>query len=219
MATVVSQPQGDIRFAGDGLRRLREKRGLKQSEVAERFGVSEGQIRHYEASRTALSILQLPAYADALGVTTSELAAAIGLVDQSSGSVSGGLVVQVGDIRIVPVARGHVSRGVLRWEFTGESVYVSATDADGHILIGMVVSEQIGELSEGDVAIVDGDRKFPPNGALVVVHLVDGEEPLIATYRAQGRVRFFVDAHDTMIRAQDAIIDGTVIGFHRRLAH
>src|SRR5689334_14066490 len=100
MATVVSPAKGDTRFAGDGLRRLREKRGLTQSEVAERFGVSEGQIRNYETSRSALNVLQLPAYAEALGVTTGELVAALGLVSNQSQGLTGGLVVQVGDIRV-----------------------------------------------------------------------------------------------------------------------
>lgn len=202
----------DTRFAGDGLKRLRLKKGLRQEDVATAFGVSTGQIGHYEAGRTGLSTLQLPAYAEALGVTTGELVAALGLTEQQFGSVSGGFVVQVGDIRVVPVARGRVDGAVLRWEFTGDSVYVSATDADGHILIGMVVGVSIGELRDGDVAIVDGDRKFPPNGALVVVHLVGGAEPFIATYHATGRMRFLYDAEQNMIPMIEPIAGGKVLG-------
>ena len=57
----------------DGLRRLRESRGLTQKELAEQLGVSDKTVSKWETGRGLPDISLLSPLAEALGVSLSEL--------------------------------------------------------------------------------------------------------------------------------------------------
>lgn len=68
---------------GTRLRALREELGLSQREVAERLGLSDVGYGHFERGRRLPSAAELPWLAGGLGVSTVELMARLGLVDQA----------------------------------------------------------------------------------------------------------------------------------------
>jgi transcriptional regulator with XRE-family HTH domain len=59
------------------LKRLREERGLSQETVAHRAGMSVGAISRLERGKAAASWATVTALLNALGVTLSELGAAV----------------------------------------------------------------------------------------------------------------------------------------------
>jgi transcriptional regulator with XRE-family HTH domain len=67
---------------GTRLRALREDLGLSQREVAERLGLSDVGYGHFERGRRLPSAAELPWLAHGLGVSTFELMARLGLMDQ-----------------------------------------------------------------------------------------------------------------------------------------
>lgn len=58
---------------GDNIRRCRKMRRLTQRELAERVGLTEGAIRHYESGLRAVKPELLQRIADALGVSQAAL--------------------------------------------------------------------------------------------------------------------------------------------------
>jgi transcriptional regulator with XRE-family HTH domain len=61
------------------LRQIRTERGLTQIQVARNWGMSVDGYRPYEAGRRQLRTGALPGLASALGVSTSDLSARLGL--------------------------------------------------------------------------------------------------------------------------------------------
>lgn len=59
-------------FAGN-LRRLRDKYGLSQEALADKIGVSQSMIRHYEAGRNYPRVDKLEKLAEVFGVEPHEL--------------------------------------------------------------------------------------------------------------------------------------------------
>ena len=58
---------------GDNIRRCRKMRGMTQGELAERVGLTEGAIRHYESGIRAVKPELLPQIAEAMGVSETAL--------------------------------------------------------------------------------------------------------------------------------------------------
>lgn len=58
---------------GSRLRRIREDRGLTQVEVAERVGVTQGQVSEYETGRRGASVARLVELARALDASLDVL--------------------------------------------------------------------------------------------------------------------------------------------------
>lgn len=64
---------------GARLKALRERRGLIQSEVAERLGISYKTVSAYENDRAVLGSDDFPKWSEALGVSVAELTSSLGL--------------------------------------------------------------------------------------------------------------------------------------------
>jgi transcriptional regulator with XRE-family HTH domain len=58
---------------GDNIRRFRKMRRMTQSELAEKLGLTEGAVRHYESGIRAVKPELLPQIAKALNVSQSAL--------------------------------------------------------------------------------------------------------------------------------------------------
>lgn len=58
---------------GGNIRRCRKMRGMTQGELAERVGLTEGAIRHYESGIRAVKPELLPQIAEAMGVSEAAL--------------------------------------------------------------------------------------------------------------------------------------------------
>jgi len=69
-------------MAESPLRVLRERRGLSQSEVARRCGVSRTAVRSWEEGENAPGMMRALRYAEALGITASQLQS---MFDQTRG--------------------------------------------------------------------------------------------------------------------------------------
>lgn len=65
------------------LRDLRTRAGITQEEMADRIGLSYAGYRPYEQGRRELKPSQLPRFAEALEISTAELASRIGLIPES----------------------------------------------------------------------------------------------------------------------------------------
>lgn len=65
---------------GRVLRRIRERRGETQEEIAEALGMSTSGYGHYENGRARLTLHDLPRFALALRITTEELMEELGVI-------------------------------------------------------------------------------------------------------------------------------------------
>lgn len=71
----------DARRMGAGIRRLRERIGLTQTDLASRLHMSTDNLRLYERGEQALTVLHLRPWAEALEVSRAELCREMGLLD------------------------------------------------------------------------------------------------------------------------------------------
>lgn len=72
-------PPGATASMGAKLQALRERQGLKQTEVAERLGISYKTVSAYENNRAVLGSDDFGKWAAALDVSVAELTTALGL--------------------------------------------------------------------------------------------------------------------------------------------
>src|SRR6266540_319441 len=63
-----------------GLRRLRDRLGLTQSEMARRLHIAASTYRTYESGKAALTIMAIEPWGGAFGVSAAELVDALGIL-------------------------------------------------------------------------------------------------------------------------------------------
>lgn len=78
-STVAGSADGSIRLVGvyeirgDSLAQRRKAQGLTQVELAERLGIAQQTLAHYEAGKLRVAIAMLPTLADTLGMSFEDL--------------------------------------------------------------------------------------------------------------------------------------------------
>jgi transcriptional regulator with XRE-family HTH domain len=126
---------------GARLRTLREDLGLSQREVADRLGLSDVGYGHFERGRRIPSAAELPWLAGGFGVSTVDLMARLGLMDQ-----------KLFDQPVPELIAARLARIVTNWQLLdpAEKAHVAA---------------MLGPLSE----FCRRDADAPPSRALVLV--------------------------------------------------
>lgn len=78
------------RLLGRRLAAMRTANGIRQEEVAEAMGFMRPLVSKIEAGRRALDATEIPAYAQAIGVTSKDVFDAILEVHEELGSITAG---------------------------------------------------------------------------------------------------------------------------------
>lgn len=175
---------------------LRKELGLTQKVIAERFRVSPGGYRHYEAGRARLALCDAPLLARALGVTSGYLLERLGVIE--SGYIPG--TRRVSAAFEVPLARGAV---------------LSA--GDGQVWAFIVADDARLEpgVARGDVLLVDLGDRSPQDGDLVAVRAPEGQIRLKHYHIRHGQPAL-TDAQGGTEPAEGAQIEGVVVALLRR---